>query len=211
MKKSPSLRLMLRHRQRMRESSTLPSPPSCPTISVATRTADNELLRNARLRSTSSERRSVPRVSQWRPHAIRPRHAPTVRPYPQSAVPQRALRCNDVFSSERAFYYAQKGDQLISPEQQAEITTIFNEYELPAPQFDSYEQRPDWEQWHIQHVQGGQHRTNESIQRTKSFRNSTAEILHPRCSLTAEALQKHCSTHAVTLQGLCRRTARRMQ
>lgn len=53
----------------------------------------------------------------------------------------------NVFSSERAFYYAQKGDQLISPEQQAEITTIFNEYELPAPQFDSYEQRPDWEQW----------------------------------------------------------------
>lgn len=52
----------------------------------------------------------------------------------------------NVFSSERAFYYAQKGDQLISPEQQAEITTIFNEYELPAPQFDSYEQRPDWEQ-----------------------------------------------------------------
>jgi len=52
----------------------------------------------------------------------------------------------NVFSSERAFYYAQKGDQLISPDQQAEITTIFNEYELPAPKFDSYEQRPDWEQ-----------------------------------------------------------------
>ena len=118
---------MLRHRQRMRESSTLPSPPSCPTISVATRTADNELLRNAPMRYARGMRRLFDHIPKAQYHSVR-------------------YDVMNVFSSERAFYYAQKGDQLISPEQQAEITTIFNEYELPAPQFDSYEQRPDWEQ-----------------------------------------------------------------
>jgi hypothetical protein len=95
----------------MRESSTLPSPPSCPTVSVATRTAATN-------------------------YCVTPAYVAQVA---------KGEACRE-FRSERAFYYAQKGDQLISPEQQAEITTIFNEYELPAPQFDSYEQRPDWKQ-----------------------------------------------------------------
>ncbi|MDO4165235.1 MAG: DUF6078 family protein [Bacteroides sp.] len=49
-----------------------------------------------------------------------------------------------VFSCERRFYYAQKGEQLITPAEQKRIKTIFANAGLSAPAFDHYEMKPDW-------------------------------------------------------------------
>ncbi len=53
-------------------------------------------------------------------------------------------RVMGVFSSERLFFYAQKGEHLISPEQQSKIAHIFQQVGLEAPVFESYELHPDW-------------------------------------------------------------------
>lgn len=58
-----------------------------------------------------------------------------------SIVRQRVMNS---FSSERVFYYAQKGDHLISPKEQEQIATIFKNAGLSAPVFDHYEMFPDW-------------------------------------------------------------------
>ena len=48
------------------------------------------------------------------------------------------------FSSERVFYYAQRGDQLISPKEQARISAVFKSAGFTVPMFDTYELSPDW-------------------------------------------------------------------
>ena len=50
-----------------------------------------------------------------------------------------------VFSSERIFYYARKGEYLITPAQQERILAIFAKANLPTPQFDAYETGLCWE------------------------------------------------------------------
>ena len=49
-----------------------------------------------------------------------------------------------VFSCERIFYYAQKGEYLTSPEEQKRINAIFSKAGLPAPSFDEYVTQPNW-------------------------------------------------------------------
>ena len=58
-----------------------------------------------------------------------------------TAVRSRVIGC---FSCERIFYYAQKGEQLISPKEPARIASVFKNAGLPIPQFDQYELYPDW-------------------------------------------------------------------
>ncbi len=53
-------------------------------------------------------------------------------------------RVINVFSSERLFFYAQKGEHLISPTQQDKIAAIFQEVGLETPTYKSYELHPDW-------------------------------------------------------------------
>ena len=58
-----------------------------------------------------------------------------------ASVRSRVMNC---FSCERIFYYAQKGEQLISPKEQERIANVFKNVGLPVPLFDQYELYPDW-------------------------------------------------------------------
>ena len=58
-----------------------------------------------------------------------------------NTVRSKVINC---FSCERVFYYAQKGEQLISPNEQEQIIAIFKNSGLSAPLFDKYELCPDW-------------------------------------------------------------------
>ncbi len=58
-----------------------------------------------------------------------------------AAVRAQVMNC---FSCERVFYYAQKGDQIISPKEQLRIASVFKRAGLPEPSFDQYELYPDW-------------------------------------------------------------------
>lgn len=63
---------------------------------------------------------------------------------PRSLYPQVRKRVMQVFSCERIFYYAQKGEYLISPKEQERINSIFTQAGLPTPLFDEYVTQPDW-------------------------------------------------------------------
>ena len=58
-----------------------------------------------------------------------------------ATIRTQVMRC---FSCQRIFYYAQKGDQLISPKEQERILAVFKNAGLPVPLFDKYELCPDW-------------------------------------------------------------------
>lgn len=58
-----------------------------------------------------------------------------------ATVRRQVMSC---FSSERLFYYAQKGNQLISPKEQLRIVSVFKRAGLAEPSFDEYELYPDW-------------------------------------------------------------------
>lgn len=58
-----------------------------------------------------------------------------------ATIRTRVINC---FSCERTFYYAQKGEQLISPAEQSSIASVFIKEGLPIPQFDKYELHPEW-------------------------------------------------------------------
>lgn len=64
---------------------------------------------------------------------------------PRSIYSQVRKRVMQVFSCERIFYYAQKGEYLTSPDEQKRILSIFAQTGLPEPSFDAYEMRPNWE------------------------------------------------------------------
>ena len=63
---------------------------------------------------------------------------------PKSLYPDLRHRVMDCFSSERAFYYAQNGKQLISPDTQQSIIREFEQAGLPAPVFTHLELRVNW-------------------------------------------------------------------
>ena len=58
-----------------------------------------------------------------------------------ATIRTRVMNC---FSCERVFYYAQKGNQLISPKEQMRIASVFEKAGLPVPMFDKYELSHDW-------------------------------------------------------------------
>lgn len=58
-----------------------------------------------------------------------------------AAIRQRVISC---FSCRRIFFYAKKGEQLISPAEQAHIEYVFKSAGMPAPRFDRYELFPEW-------------------------------------------------------------------
>lgn len=215
---------MLRHRQRMREGGTLPSPPSRPTVSVVTPAADNGLLRNARLRSASGERRSVPRVSQRHPHAICPRHAPTVRPYPQSTISQCALRCNQRVQQRARFLLRPKRRPAHLARSAGRNNNNIQWIRTPRPEIRQLRTAPrlgTMNRYNTHIFKMFKTNNTEWMNRynalkhfaiaLQKFCTRVAVSLQKPCSKTAELLQKHCSMLAVILQRLCSSTARRMQ
>lgn len=51
----------------------------------------------------------------------------------------------NVFSSRRTFYYCQKGEILVTPEEQLGIDAVFRKYRLlSGPKFDAFVEEEDW-------------------------------------------------------------------
>lgn len=64
---------------------------------------------------------------------------------PKKLYPQVRNQVINCFSSERVFYYAQNGQQLISPSQQQRIAHVFEAIGLAAPTYTQYVMRPNWD------------------------------------------------------------------
>ncbi len=64
-------------------------------------------------------------------------------PHQNYAAVKNAVKA--CFSSERNYYYARSGAQLIAPEQQERIAKVFAALGIARPEFDAYEEVYDWE------------------------------------------------------------------
>lgn len=123
----------LRHHAACMNEEVLPDPPEavcCITPTYVERVAKGEPCRHFRSDEPLRYARGMSKVFD----AVPRKQYPSVR--------NRVINC---FSCERIFYYAQKGEQLISPAQQERIAAIFEQMGLATPPFDRYELRPNWD------------------------------------------------------------------